>query len=111
MKNHKKVVEHIHSHHNPEQLFKLYYKDIGIFENIIRCKRCMVTVATEEDNTRWKKAIVKVPGYDDIFLKYPHEYFSYLPSILRVRTPRTKKNYDRTGKIFFQKGFRTSNLM
>lgn len=107
MKNHIKVVENISRHHNPEQLLKLYYYDIGIFDKILRCKRCMVTVATEYDNTRWKKASVPVPGYDNIFLKYPHEYFSYLPSILRMRNPKEKKEFDQTGNIFFRKGFNT----
>jgi hypothetical protein len=110
MKNHSKITECISRHHNPEQLLKLYFEDIGIYDKILRCKRCMVTVATEHDQTRWKRATVPVPGYNNLFLKYPHEYFSYLPSALRVRQPKKKGEYDRTGRVFFRKGLRTSNL-
>lgn len=110
MKNHSKITECISRHHNPEQLLKLYFEDIGIYDKILRCKRCMVTVATEHDQTRWKRATVPVPGYNNLFLKYPHEYFSYLPLALRVRQPKKKGEYDRNGRVFFRKGLRTSNL-
>ena len=110
MTNHEQVRTKIRRHHNPEQLLKLYFEDLGIFSKIIRCKRCMVTVATDKDQTRWKKATVPVPGYENLFLKYPHEYFSYLPSSLRLATPKRKDKYDRTGHTFFRKGLRTSNL-
>ena len=110
MKNHMNIIESISRHHNPEQLLKLYFEDIGIYNKILRCKRCMVTVATEQDQTRWKRATVPVPGYNNLFLKYPHEYFSHLPSALRVRQPKQKSTYDRTGRVFFRSGLRTSNL-
>lgn len=82
MQNHQSINNEIKSHHNPEQLLALYFREIGIVPK--RVARCMVTVAREGDTTRWKMAHVKIPGHDGLFLKYPHEYFSHLPRSLRA---------------------------
>lgn len=114
MLNHVKVSHDIKRHHNPEQVLKMYYENIGMYNKIVRCKRCMVTVATSYDQTRWKNAIVKVPGYENLFLKYPHEYFSHLPVKLRKRKADNvslpSRPFDTTGKIFLMKGLRVNNL-
>lgn len=70
------VEKYIERHHNPEQLFAIFFKTLSL--NILRSPRCMVSVALKEDFTRWKVATVLVPGFDDLYLKYPHEYFSHI---------------------------------
>ena len=84
MQNHKWVNDEIKSHHNPEQLLALYFREVGIVPK--RVARCMVTVAREGDATRWKMAHVEIPGHEGLFLKYPHEYYSHLPRSLRAAT-------------------------
>lgn len=70
------VERSIPKHHNPEQLLALYFKEIGF--SIHRTVRCMASISLKNDFTRWKIATVKVPGYDDVFFKYPHEYYSHI---------------------------------
>jgi hypothetical protein len=76
MQNLDYVENSILKHHNPEQLLALYFKIIGFSVN--RTIRCMASVSLKNDFTRWKTAIVKVPGHDDLFFKYPHEYYSHM---------------------------------
>ena len=68
----------IKKHHNPEQLLALYVKTLSF--SVHRPPRCMTSVSLKEDFTRWKLATVVVPGYSDLFLKYPHEYFTHIKS-------------------------------
>lgn len=74
----------IKKHHNPEQLLALYFKTLSF--SINRSIRCMASVSLKDDFTRWKVATVPVPGYNDLFLKYPHEYYSHIK--LRNKTKR-----------------------
>lgn len=76
MQNLEFVERSIPKHHNPEQLLAVYFKTIGFAVN--RSPRCMASVSLRDDFTRWKVATVKVPGYENLFLKYPHEYFSHM---------------------------------
>lgn len=72
------VENSIKKHHNPEQLLALYFKTLSF--KIRRSTRCMASVSLKDDFTRWKVATVPVPGYDNLFFKYPHEYFSHIKS-------------------------------
>lgn len=57
------------------ELFLLYYFTYnGIFEKIRRFERTFFTVATSTDQTRWAKAQMPVPGFDNLFIKYPTEF-------------------------------------
>ena len=76
MQNLEFVEKSIARHHNPEQLLALYFKTLSF--NVKRSPRCMASVSMHGDFTRWKVAIVPVPGYTDLYLKYPHEYFSHI---------------------------------
>lgn len=78
MQNMDIVNNSIEKHHNPEQLLALYFKTLSF--KIRRSTRCMASVSLKDDFTRWKVATVPVPGYTDLFLKYPHEYFSHIKS-------------------------------
>ena len=72
------VENSITKHHNPEQLLALYFKTLSF--KIRRTPRCMASVSLKNDFTRWKVATVPVPGYNDLYFKYPHEYFSHIKS-------------------------------
>lgn len=78
MQNLEFVENSIEKHHNPEQLLAIYFKNLSF--KINRSPRCMASVSLKGDFTRWKVATVPVPGYTDLFLKYPHEYFSHIKS-------------------------------
>lgn len=78
MQNIDLVEKSIERHHNPEQLFAIFFKTLSL--KILRFTRCMASVSLKDDFTRWKVATVLVPGYDDLYLKYPHEYFSHIKS-------------------------------
>lgn len=52
-------------------LYHMYrYKNLPIK----RYPRTQFIVATSQDTTRWKKASVPLPGYDDLYIKYLSEY-------------------------------------
>lgn len=76
MQNLELVENAIPKHHNPEQLLAIYFKHVGFTIN--RTVRCMASVSLIDDSTRWKVATVKVPGHDEIYFKYPHEYYSHM---------------------------------
>jgi hypothetical protein len=39
-----------------------------------RFPRVQFTVATRDDSTRWRKAMVAMPGDEQLLVKYPSEY-------------------------------------
>jgi hypothetical protein len=78
MQNIEFVEKSIEKHHNPEQLLAVYFKTLSF--KIKRSPRCMASISLKDDFTRWKVATVPVPGYYDLYLKYPHEYFSHMNS-------------------------------
>lgn len=76
MQNIELVEQSMPKHHNPEQLLALYFRHASF--TIVRTRRCMASVCLQSDATRWKIGIVKVPGYDNLYFKYPHEYYSHM---------------------------------
>lgn len=59
---------------NPERALFEYYKHIGLHSNIKRCMRVQFTVKLDDDQTRWSRGQARMPGHDDLLLKYPNEY-------------------------------------
>tara|TARA_B100000676_G_scaffold300338_2_gene345887 strand:+ start:2717 stop:3574 length:858 start_codon:yes stop_codon:yes gene_type:complete len=91
MQNIEMVENSMPRHHNPEQLLAMYFKDMSF--DIKRTKRTMASVSLRHDSTRWKVGIVKVPGYDDLFFKYPHEYYSHIKQRVHKRILGNRVKY------------------
>lgn len=59
---------------NAETVLDKYYNFCGISKKIKRFKRTQFTVALSTDSTRWCKGTKKMPGNDNLLLKYIDEY-------------------------------------
>lgn len=60
--------------YNPERYMLDMFRYHRIDALLQRFPRVQFTVATRGDNTRWRKAVVKMPGDEQLFIKYPGEY-------------------------------------
>ena len=58
--------------YNPEKLFALRLKELDLMPKVKRYDRMFFTAATQEDDTRWKKA--REVSKEKVLIKYPTEY-------------------------------------
>jgi len=59
---------------NTEKVISKCFESCGLLDKIRRFDRTFFTVATQEDQTRWRKAILPVPGVRGLFIKYKTEF-------------------------------------
>ena len=60
--------------YNPEMFLLDMFRYHRIDALIRRFPRVQFTVATRDDSTRWRKAMVAMPGDEQLLVKYPAEY-------------------------------------
>lgn len=74
------------NHFNPEIFLLSMLRFHGCDQLIRRFERVQFTVATKHDTTRWRHGRMRIPGEDDLLVKYPEEYYAALgitPSLTR----------------------------
>lgn len=96
------------SHVNTESVLLLFLRKTGLNSRVRRFNRCMATVSSPTDATRWRTGTVEVPGHPGLKFKYPHEYYSHVPRLLRTlkftdeqaQRNQQRPSFDTNGRVF-----------
>lgn len=70
---------------NPEMVLLSFFKHLNTIKSINRFPRTMFTVATPQDSTRWQKPTHKLPGIENLYIKYITEYNLSLKNYLKTQ--------------------------
>jgi len=91
-----KTFEKLPNFVNPEAILRLMFIENNVFDKIRRFSRVQFIVGLNNEQTRWTKAVIPLPGNKNMYIKYVGEYNqairnlggNYIPENYFYKTPR-----------------------